>query len=83
LSVQGPVDGEVVVGRRDLGPVESHVDGFGPLLPDGVVGETNGRVSTIGSGAAAGGPVRPGWFDGTASRPFMKVAAIYFWRRMP
>jgi hypothetical protein len=30
------------LGDAILDPVESHVDGFGPLLPDGVVGETNG-----------------------------------------
>ena len=37
-----PVDEELVLANPVLDPVEAHVDGFGGLVLDAVVGEANG-----------------------------------------
>ncbi len=47
VETTAPVDDELAVGDAVFNPVETHVDGFGAALFDGIVGNSGG-ASIIG-----------------------------------
>jgi hypothetical protein len=64
-----PVDDELALADADADPVEAHVNGFGALLSDGVIGNTHGTLIVgldgcggLGMAQFGKGGAEGGWF---------------------